>query len=468
MTKFSEAKVEEIYARFDNPGDWLDAEPFWKGMYWSETGGTKAELSRFGSRPDCRNLLVVNLPAKTRRSDIVAAIDLEPSAEPELKQLEKAFDEAGISFFDEKSIFDDSCDNTVSIAYAHDYLQECIRPAEPAELWQLIFVARRLAQATSVSLKGVVLLITDGSYYRGTNFLVRYEGERGYALSALQKEVVTKEGDPFAWIQNDRFRSLETPSPFDARFNRFADPAHADISADNGNTLRIAAIACDMGAHGVAAAILKAPEGHEYVLNLREKRTIRQTEKAIAAMVPASRQLGSIRALPGLRTRHRFIVVGGKIVADTPFSSSGGSQTISTGVYRFENGPAKVEATVWPDRGEKAIMRPFCETVVAALCESRPHWIVDIELSEKGPVLANISEILDGRWFGADEGLILEALQAYQASNFNESDLEPDRGASSSRSKRPFVEMQEVGKADAPKSSTEDAADFFDFLSNIL
>jgi hypothetical protein len=467
MTNLSAEKIQEIYNRFENPTDWLDAEPFWKGMFWSETGGRKAAPERYASKADCRNLLVVTLPAKIMRSDVVAAVNSDPSAEIVLKQLEKAIDEACIPFFDEKSIFDDSRDNTVGVAHAHEYLLECARPAKPSELRRLISVARRLAQAASVALRGVVLVITDGGY-RDRSYHLKYRDDKSYALSLLRKDVVISDNEDFVHTQEYRFRSLATPAPFDADYNQFADPAHADISAGNIGSLDIGAIACDMGVQGVPAAILKAPEGQEYVLTLKEKWTIRQAEKAILALVPNPRHLSSIRALPGERARHRFFVVGGKIVADTPFSSSADENTISTGSYLAVTGPAKVESTLVNDQGEKTIMRPFAETVMTALCKHRPHWIVDIELSVEGPLLANISEILDGHWFSAAEELILNELTAYQASNFNDTDLDLERGCSQSRSKKSFRESRQADRnREAEDNSASSATDIFDFLGEL-
>jgi hypothetical protein len=469
MTNFSAAQTQEVYDRFENPGDWLDAEPFWKGMFWSETGGKKAQPSRYESRPDRRNLLVISLPARTRRSDVIAAIDLNRAAEGELRFLEKAFDEAGIKFFDEKSIFDDR--QEVSLVYAHEYLQKCIRPPAAGELQRLIQVANRLIQVASVELQGVVLVVTDGRF-RERSFHVQYDKGGAYRLSPLQKEDVESETDHYIRTQSYRFRALVTPSPFDAAYNHFADPAHADIGRGNRGSLEVAAIVSDMGAHGVPAAILQTLTGQEYVLKLGEKRTIRQTEKAIVALVPSPRDLSTIRAIPGLRTRHRFFIVAGRIVADTPFSSSGGSETITTGSYRLKTGPAEVQSMLLPDQGEKAIMRPFAEKVMEALCEHRPHWIIDVELSEQGTQLASISEILDVQWFSADEA-VLPALQAYQASNFKESDLELEQGGSSSRPKKARVEskrgrvvnpMEEDFELDASES---DASDFLaDLLSD--
>jgi hypothetical protein len=470
MTKLTSQKIQEIYSRFENPSDWLDAEPFWKGMFWSATGGRKAEPDRYGPRPDIRNLLVISLPARTRRSDVIAAIDINPAAEGELRFLEKAFDEAGIEFFDEKSIFDDR--QEVSLVYAHGYLQECIRPPAAGELQRLIQVANRLIQVASVELQGVILVVTDGRY-REQSFHVQYDKEGAYRLSPLQKEGVESETDNYFRTQSYRFRALVTPSPFDAAYNHFADPAHANIGrGNNTGSLEVAAIAADMGVHGVSAAILQTLTGREYVLKLGERRTIRQTEKAILALVPSPRDLSIIRAIPGLRTRHRFFIVAGRIVADTPFSSSGGSETITTGSYRLKTGPAEVQSMLLPDQGEKAIMRPFAEKVLEALCEHRPHWIIDVELSEQGPLLASISDILDVQWFSADE-VVMPALQAYQASNFKESDLELEQGGSSSRPKKARVEskrgrvvnpMEEDFELDASES---DASDFLaDLLSD--
>jgi hypothetical protein len=387
---------------------------------------------------------------------------MNPAAEGELRFLEKAFDEAGIEFFDEKSIFDDR--QEVSLVYAHDYLQECIRPPAAGELQRVIQVANRLIQVASVELQGVVLVITDGRY-REQSFHVQYDKEGAYRLSPLQKEDVESETDDYIRTQSYRFRALVTPSPFDAAYNHFADPAHADIGRGNTGSLEVAAMVSDMGAHGVPAAILQTLTGQEYVLTLGEKRTIRQTEKAILALVPSPRDLSIIRAIPGLRTRHRFFIVAGRIVADTPFSSSGGSETITTGSYQLKTGPAEVQSMLLPDQGEKATMRPFAEKVMEALCEHRPHWIIDVELSEQGPQLASISEILDVQWFSAGEA-VLPALQAYQASNFKASDLELEQGGSSSRPKRARVEskrgrvvnpMEEDFEQDATES---DASDF--------
>jgi hypothetical protein len=468
MTKLTSEKIQEIYSRFENPSDWLDTEPFWKGMFWSATGGRKADQDRYGPRPDHRNLLVISLPARIRRSDIIAAIDFNPTAEGELRFLEHAFDKAGIAFFDEKSIFDDR--QEVGLAYAHDYLQDCIQPPAAGELQRLIQVATQLTKVASVKLKGVVLLVADGRY-RDQSFHVQHDEVGTYRLSPLQQEDVESESDDWIRTQSYRFRALVTPAPFDAEYKHFADPVHANVDRGNLGSLDVAAIACDMSAHGVPAAILQVLSGQEYVLLLNEKRTIRQTEKAILALVPSPRELTSIRAFPGLRVRHRFIIVGGKIAADTPFSSSGGSSTITSGSYRLETGPAEVQSTLLLDQGEKAIMRPFAEKVMEALCENRPHWIIDVELSEHGPVLAGISEILDVKWFSAAE-TVLPALQAYQATHFTESDLELEKGGCSSRPKRERAEtkrprvypMEENFELDASES---DASDFLtDLLSD--
>ncbi len=434
MIKLTKEKIAEITSRYNDKAVWASKEPFYKGMFWSETGGSMESDEYVGEwtyktrRP---NLLIIELPVELRRVDITATKLKHPMLVSEIAALEEALDGTDFIFADEKDFFADGFDGgreTVKANWVHTALFANSVVTSDYKIEVIAKVARRLMAAAKLKIPGVVLSYSPRYMGYGDHYSLGGSG-KGYRLISKQQELVLKETDTSIDTQSQGLDVSKTPSLYSKLLRGLIDPlfsyakARDDYSQDSAGLP--AAIVADMVAHGVTSVIIGLGDGKEFVLtNLDESASMRTIAQRMHGIIDNCHQIAIVRALPAARPRHRFYVVGKKIVADSSWRTEKCADGLVTLVeYAKRDGPANLIISTKLDSDDVKTMRNFCEANLGRISHFRPNWIIDIELADGLPYLVGIDEIFNGDWFGNVESKLLDALALQQGSNFSEEEL---------------------------------------------
>lgn len=434
MIKLTKEKIAEITSRYNDKADWASKEPFYKGMFWSETGGSLESDEYVGEwtyktrRP---NLLVIELPGALRRVDIIAAKLKHPVLASDIAALEEALDGTDFIFDDDEDFFADSFDGkreTVRANWVHTALFGNSVVTSDYTIHVIAKVARRLMAAAKLKIPGVILSYNPRYMGYGDHYSLG-GSDKGYRLIGKQQELVLKETDTSIDTQSQRLDVNKTPSLYGKLLRGLIDPmfsyakARKDYSQDP--AALPAAIVADLVAHGVTSVIIGLGDGKEFVLtNLDESVSMRTIAQRMHGIIDNCHQIAIVRALPTARPRHRFYVVGRKIVADSSWCTEKCADGLVAVVeYAKRDGPADLLVSSKPDNDDVRTMRNFCEAHLSRISHFRPNWIIDIELADGLPYLIGVDEIFNGDWFGDVESKLLDALVVQQGSNFSEEEL---------------------------------------------
>lgn len=430
MIEKSQQFKDEVKSRFENPEEWKDSAPFYKGTLWSSQGGAKPKKDDFSDwnyRTSHPNLLMITLGEDTRRSEIMAARESFPDRADDIAMFEAALDQVGFEFHEEKSFSGRRYHReTVGAEYVHGEFLKAFASPRPDRVEQIAHVAERLRLAFDTRLPGVVLRIA--CFYDSFRAFKMLFSDNGYQLQATDREALMSKSEVSITVQSQGLDIPKTPSVYSSLLSPLADPLHArlgDREYSSDPSFKSACVVADMVAHGETSAILFLGNRKEVVVgDLSEDLGIRQIAARIRGAVSNCHQIKGARALPAPRPVHRFYVVGGRIVADSPLGIDDVSPgKISIVEYSRNTGPVSTSVSFRDDDGSRARMLEFCQDNLDYICQFRGNWIVDVAMGKKKPHLSGIEEIFDGRWYGAAGELVINALSARQAASFTEREM---------------------------------------------